>query len=397
LVCLAAALQAGCAMTIPGSGNSSSGSSGSNGGSGGSVSVTVSPSAASVRVGASQTFTAQVTGSSDQTVTWEANSVAGGSATTGTISSGGLYSAPAGLPNPNVIMISAVGTGVSGTSSVTLLNATPTLSAVTPASFAAGAFSLNVTGSAFVSGAQVFFGATPLATTFVSSTTLTATGTEPTAGMYGVSVMNPAPGSSSSGAINVQVTGGGGGGGGGSPSACSVMSPGQGGSLNGFVPFTLENLWNQDISGAVVDPNSAQIISFIGSSDAVHPDFGSGEYNGSTIGIPYTVVTPPQAFVTINFTAYGDESDPGPMPIPSNAPIEGYPNPGDGDRHVLVLDNSNCWLYELYATTKWPAAKSTTRCASRCSRAGLRSRRRLRIGRRRLRISMRRRWACGCG
>jgi len=38
------------------------------------------------------------------------------------------------------------------------------------------------------------------------------------------------------------------------------------------------------------------------------------------------------------------------MPIPANAPIEGYPHPGNGDRHVLVLDRDNCWLYELYAS-----------------------------------------------
>lgn len=53
--------------------------------------------------------------------------------------------------------------------------------------------------------------------------------------------------------------------------------------------------------------------------------------------------------MNINFTAYGDESDPGPMPVPANAQIEGDPNPGTGDRHVLVLDNSNCFLYELYS------------------------------------------------
>ena len=55
-----------------------------------------------------------------------------------------------------------------------------------------------------------------------------------------------------------------------------------------------------------------------------------------------------QSLVNINFTAYGNESDPGPMPVPSDAPIEGYPTPGTGDRHVLVLDNNSCWLYELY-------------------------------------------------
>jgi hypothetical protein len=61
------------------------------------------------------------------------------------------------------------------------------------------------------------------------------------------------------------------------------------------------------------------------------------------------VVDSSQAPAAIHFSAYGDESDPGPMPVPSNAAIEGDPNPGSGDRHVLVLNKSNCWLYELYS------------------------------------------------
>src|SRR6202021_2445828 len=94
---------------------------------------------------------------------------------------------------------------------------------------------------------------------------------------------------------------------------------------------------------------SEAIIHFIGATTPLPPDFGSGLYGGQSIGIPYIVVsgTP---LVKINFTAYGDESDPGPMPIPANAPIEGYPKPGNGDRHVLVLDRDNCWLYELYSS-----------------------------------------------
>jgi hypothetical protein len=67
------------------------------------------------------------------------------------------------------------------------------------------------------------------------------------------------------------------------------------------------------------------------------------------MGIPYQVVDGTQAGVNIT-AQYSDESDPGPMPIPSNALIEGYPNPGSGDRHVLVLDNANCFLYELYSS-----------------------------------------------
>jgi len=130
-------------------------------------------------------------------------------------------------------------------------------------------------------------------------------------------------------------------------SNCSPLSLGQGASLGGFVPFPSDSLWNHDISSAPVDANSSAIISFIGSGTSMHADFGAGQYLGSTIGIPYLVVGGQQPPVTINFTAYGSESDPGPMPVPVTTPIEGYPNPGTGDRHVLVLDNSNCFLYEL--------------------------------------------------
>ncbi|HVZ61444.1 MAG TPA: hypothetical protein VG892_11735 [Terriglobales bacterium] len=132
-------------------------------------------------------------------------------------------------------------------------------------------------------------------------------------------------------------------------SACSAMAAGQGASLNGYLPFPTDNAWNQDISAAAVDANSSAIVSAIGSSIGIHADFGSGQYNGSNIGIPYSIVDSSQAGASILFSAYGSESDPGPMPVPANAPIEGDPNPGSGDRHVLVLDKSRCFLYELYS------------------------------------------------
>jgi len=143
-------------------------------------------------------------------------------------------------------------------------------------------------------------------------------------------------------------SGGASGGGSNGDTACNGISTGQGASLNGFRPFPASSAWNQDISTASVDPNSAAIVNFIGPSVGLHPDFGSGLYDGSSMGIPYVVIDSTQSMVNIDFTAYGDESDPGPMPVPANAQIEGYPNPGSGDRHVLVLDNSTCFLYELY-------------------------------------------------
>ena len=128
---------------------------------------------------------------------------------------------------------------------------------------------------------------------------------------------------------------------------CAGISLGPGADLNGFRPFLIDNAWNTDISAAPVDPNSANIVSFIGAGAPLHPDFGAGFYLGNTIGIPYQVEDATQPKVPIKIVAYKSESDPGPMPIPLNALIEGYPNPGNGDRHVLVLDKDGCWLYEL--------------------------------------------------
>jgi hypothetical protein len=128
------------------------------------------------------------------------------------------------------------------------------------------------------------------------------------------------------------------------------MSLGPLASLNGFVPFPSTSLWNTDISTAPVDPNSANLITYIGANVTLHPDFGSGEYDGQSIGIPYQIEAGTQAKVPVKITEYASESDPGPMPIPANALIDGYPHPGNGDRHVLVLDQGGCWLYELYYT-----------------------------------------------
>lgn len=139
-------------------------------------------------------------------------------------------------------------------------------------------------------------------------------------------------------------SGSGSGSGGSNQSACSTMSTGLGASLNGFVPFATDSPWNKDISASPADANSSAIINFIGPTIGLHPDFGSGG-----IGIPYAVVSGTQSPVSITFGAYGDESDPGPMPIPGNAPIEGGAG-ATGDRHVLVLDNSRCFLYELFGS-----------------------------------------------
>ncbi|MCB1887071.1 MAG: hypothetical protein KDH20_05670 [Rhodocyclaceae bacterium] len=131
----------------------------------------------------------------------------------------------------------------------------------------------------------------------------------------------------------------------------TAASLGVGGDLHGAMPFTADNAWNRDVSADPVDPASAAIIASIGLDRGLHPDFGSGLWLGAPIGIPYVVVSSGQPRVAIGFTDYGDESDPGPYPIPSDAPIEGQPQDGSafgGDRHVLVVDRDANRLYELY-------------------------------------------------
>jgi hypothetical protein len=106
-----------------------------------------------------------------------------------------------------------------------------------------------------------------------------------------------------------------------------------------------ETAWNQDISKAPVASNSAATIAYIDAhgGDHLHPDFGSPR----AYGFPYAVVGSGQRKLPIHYTAYGNESDRGPFPIPLGAPVEGGAR-SNGDRHVLTVDRARCVLYELY-------------------------------------------------
>ena len=106
--------------------------------------------------------------------------------------------------------------------------------------------------------------------------------------------------------------------------------------------FPAGNPLNREIAHAPVDPNSAAYIASIGLTGHLHPDFGTNP----SYGIPYTVVGRRQPKVQIKVTEYGEESNPGPYPIPANAPVEDAGE--EGDRHVLVLQEGSCKLYELY-------------------------------------------------
>ena len=179
-----------------------SGGSGAN--STGSVTVSVTPATLSVRAGdPAQQFSDTVSGTSNIAVTWSVSGIAGGNATVGIITNAGLYMPPAALPAPNTFMVSAASQAspsAQGSSNVTVMNPIPAMTSISPGTIGQGQFTIVVTGSNFVSGAVVMFGTTALATTFNSSTQLTATGTATPsqAGNVVVKVQNPAPGASTS-------------------------------------------------------------------------------------------------------------------------------------------------------------------------------------------------------
>ena len=112
--------------------------------------------------------------------------------------------------------------------------------------------------------------------------------------------------------------------------------------------FPASNAWNQRVDSLPVAADSAQLISSIGLTTGLHPDFGSGLYDGSLIGIPFDVVSrsAPRPRVTFD---YADESDKGPYPIPKTVHTESG-RASDGDRHALLVDRSACKLHELYAS-----------------------------------------------
>lgn len=119
--------------------------------------------------------------------------------------------------------------------------------------------------------------------------------------------------------------------------------------------FPPDNPWNEDISQSPLLPNSREIVHSIGADKKF-------AYN---LDMGFVLVPPNQPRVEFKILDYPDESDPGPYPIPDNAPIENWPLDGrtlaaaqaakeEGDRHVIVVDPLNLKLYELYQGRKTP-------------------------------------------
>src|ERR1700756_5647803 len=72
------------------------------------IDVSVTPAAASVQTGGTQAFTATVTNTTNKAVTWQVNGITGGNTSVGTISTAGVYTAPATVPSPATVTVTAM-------------------------------------------------------------------------------------------------------------------------------------------------------------------------------------------------------------------------------------------------------------------------------------------------
>jgi hypothetical protein len=111
--------------------------------------------------------------------------------------------------------------------------------------------------------------------------------------------------------------------------------------------FPANNVWNTPVDNLPVDLNSDQYVAAIGATANAHADFGSSTDPSVTIGIPFNIVPLTQTLVAIQYGAFGNESDPGPFPIPPDALVE-----SGTDAHLLVLRQGDCKLFELYNAAK---------------------------------------------
>ncbi len=133
--------------------------------------------------------------------------------------------------------------------------------------------------------------------------------------------------------------------------------------LEALQVYPPDNPWNEDISKRPVHRNSKNLIASVGRDKIL-------AYN---LDMAFILVPPDQKRVPVKLTEYAGESDPGPYPVPDNAPIEGWPlsgqsletiqREGEGDRHVIVVDPFNRTLYEFYSGRKssagWTAMQAS--------------------------------------
>ena len=250
------------------------------------VSVSVSPSSVTVRVGHTQQFSALVTGATGG-VTWSVNDMPGGDPIVGTIDGAGLYIAPTFVPTPNVVTVRATSVASptsSGTASAAIIPP-PAITSVSPSPVTTGNFTLTVNGAGYVPGSSISFDGAPLATTFVSPTRLTGTGSAASS-KASVAVVVNTPDGDVSNTVSVAVVQ--------APSVSIAISPG---SATARVRTTRQ--FTATVQGSANTSAAWKVNGIVGGNGTVGTVTQAGLYKA-----PNSVPKP--ATVTVSATAAAD-------------------------------------------------------------------------------------------
>jgi hypothetical protein len=251
------------------------------------ITVTVSPSSASVRLGRSQAFAATVTGAPG-TVLWSVNDIPGGDTVVGTIDASGQYTAPSVVPTPATVTVRATSTSSAastGSALVTVLPL-PAISAVSPTSLPTGNFSLAITGVGFVPGSSVVFDGQAIATTFVSVTQLQATGNAPVANQT-VPVAVDTPDGEHSNTVYIAVT---------VPKVTVTISP-----TSATVRVRHTTAFSASVSGSADKTVIWTVNGIVGGNSVFGTISTSGRYRAPN-------AVPQPAVVTVSATAAADQT-----------------------------------------------------------------------------------------
>jgi len=230
---------------------------------------------------------------SPNTIKWSVNDVQGGNSTVGTISSSGLYTAPIVVPAANVVTVKATSTAYPakfGSAKLTLTQKKPSVWSSNPSSFPGGTVTLSINGANFEASTIIKVGAATWTATYISPTSMKATGSITTAGTYPLTATNPGKGAAVSSPINVTVT----------PAppppppAISLVSPGS--IQQGAYSLTVSG--SGFTAGSQVHFNGAAITTVYVSASSLTATGSSNLAIGTTI--PITVANPVPNAATSN-------------------------------------------------------------------------------------------------
>ena len=319
------------------------------------VTVTVDPTSVTIPVSGVKQITAKVTGSANTAVTWTVSGISGGNSTVGTIDSTGRYSAPASPPKGYSVTVKAISNAdpsAAAKCKVTVSNQVPYVTGVAPNPLPPGPFTLTVTGSRFLNGAQVLWNGLPLTTNFLSSTQLTAVGNVAQLGNASVGVANPGPSAVSSfltvnvvSSLIVTVA----------PSSTSVVAGGSqqfqatvSGSSNNIVTWKVNGVTGGDANSGTITPGGLYTAPSVIPVSGTVTVAAVSAADGITQGTASVNIQDPLA---ITYGRFLDQSTFGPTPqLMAHVRQIGIP----------------AFLDEQFATpeSSWPALNTATRASA---------------------------------